>query len=159
VSLGLGILSVVLGLFAIKQAHFYKKEQDRQAKIQDAFLREQRINMAFSSIRTREIYEKMFKKGKIILRKDRAVIYATSAFRPDTVLKNLDEINELLREVLKNCYIEGVNSEIINRDIYQGDVIHEVNIRNECNEDYLKQILEVNKALEKYGLYLSVIFE
>lgn len=55
-SLGLGLLSVVLGTIAIVQAFFYKREQERQARVQDVFLREQRINMAFSCIRNREMY-------------------------------------------------------------------------------------------------------
>ena len=159
ISIGLGVLSVLLGVLAISQAFFYKKEQERQAKVQDAFLREQRINMSYACIRNREIYRNTCTGNKVILRKDRAILYATSSFRPNYVYKNLDEIKKLLKEVLKDCYTTGIISALEKHDINKGDVIHVVNIRSECDLNYLNRILEANDSLEEYGLYLSLMIE
>lgn len=158
-SLGLGLLSVVLGTIAIVQALIYKREQERQAGVQDAFLREQRINMAFSCIRNREILRIVRNKGTITLRKDRAVIFATSTFRSNTIDQHLGDIKELLSMVLKDCYSNSVVSSIKKHDKHQGDNIAVVTLRRECDLKDLDQILEVNEKLDKYGLYVSLLIE
>lgn len=159
ISLGLGILSVVLGTIAIIQAFYYKKEQDRQAKVQDVFLREQRINTAFSCIRNRDIHRLTLNRGDVILRKDRAVIFATSTFDPDIIDQNMGQIEDYLSQVLKDNYSSKVISAIRMHDIRLGDNIAEVTLRRECGLEDLNMIIEVNKKLDKYGLYISLLIE
>ena len=138
---------------------FLQKRTRKTSKVQDSFLREQRINMAFSSIRIREIHRNVFDKGKIILRKDRAVIFSTSSFRSDDNDQYLEEIEKLLTEVLKNCYSNRVIMAICEHNIHLGDKVAEVNLRHECGLKDLRLVLDVNKKLEKYGLYLSLLIE
>lgn len=159
VSLTLGIGSAVLGLVAICQAAFYKREQERQALIQEAFLKEQRINLTYACIRNRIMYRQVCRKGIVSLRKDRALIYATSAFYSSHISENIDEIESLLRRALKNCYTSGIVDELKRSDIHQGDFIYEAFLRSESDTDYLKNIIAVNDELEKYGLYLSLMVE
>ena len=158
-SLGLGLLSVVLGTIAIVQAFFYKREQERQARVQDVFLREQRINMAFSCIRNREMHRIICNEGTITLQKDSAVIFATSSFHSNSIDQHLDEIKELLSIVLKDCYSNSVINSIKKHDINLGDNIAEVTFRRECDLTDLDQILEVNGKLDKYGMYMSLLIK
>lgn len=158
-SLGLGLLSVALGTIAIIQALLYKREQERQARVQDAFLKEQRINMAYSCIRNRMIYRTVHGKENIILRKDHAVIFATSSFHSRNIDQHLDDIKELLSTVLKNCYSNNIIASIKKHDIHLGDTVAVVTLRRECDLLDMSQVLEVNEKLDKYGLYLSLLIE
>lgn len=156
-SLGLGILSVILGGIAICQALMYKKLQEKQEKTQEIFHKEQRLNLTYACIRNREIYNKVFHNGAVSLRKDCVSIFSTSKFNYPRVFNNLSDIEDLIMQVTKSCYCNNLIENITMVDIHKGDKICDITLRYEAEMELLKTIIRINEELDKYGLYLSFI--
>lgn len=159
ISICLGLLSVGLALYAIGQAYFYKKQQDKQALVQEAFLKEQRINMSYACIRNREIHRRICDNNGVILRKDKAIIYATSDFGSQYISNNWDQIKEFLIDILKKSACSHVYETINSSGLHQGDRICEVTLRRETTTEDLRKIIEMNEELGHYGLYVSLMIE
>jgi len=71
----------------------------------------------------------------------------------------MGQIEDYLSQVLKDNYSSTVISAIRMHDIHLGDNIAEVTLRRECGLEDLNMIIEVNKKLDKYGLYISLLIE
>ena len=166
ISLGLGAVSIILGIFslflggiAIYQAFLYKKIQERQDKIQEIFLKEQRLNLTYACVRIHELHRQLMPNTKINLRKDRASIYATSEFNLIKTSVDLSEIKDLLLDVMRSYYCDSVVEKLEMMDIHEGDKVCEITLRCQNKIERLRNIIAVNEQLERYGLYLSLVID
>lgn len=137
ISLGLGIISVVLGIYSVWQSKRYKDLGDKIEKYKDSTNKIVRERIDFLAMTTREMFEKSYRSNKLNLHKDELYVYKNNNYNACNASDIIDKLNVELPKVLKSTYIESVMA-FVNSDEEINKKIHVATLRYQYNTDDLK---------------------
>lgn len=153
ISIGLGVLSLVLGVISIVITFHYRnldKKIDRVAK-RLQLIEGKKINEIY--VACRDIHRKVNNSSGIILSKDTLCVFITDKYKKKNKKRILEKIHNICPDILKKTYIEYLINEL-NSDDSIGRSI-DLTLRYEYNKNDLKQIEGINKEFESLGLHFE----
>lgn len=145
ISLGLGIISVVLGIYSVWQSKRYKDLGDEIEKYKDSTNKIIREKIDFLAMTTREMFEKSYRSNELIFYKDELYVYKNNNYKACNASDIIDKLNVELPKVLKPTYIESVMA-FVNSDEEINKKMHVVTLRHQYNMDDLNKIEELNET-------------
>lgn len=157
ISLGLGIISVVLGIYSVWQSKRYKDLGDEIEKYKDSTNKIIREKIDILVMTTREMFEKSYRSNKLILYKDELYVYKNNNYKACNASDIIHKLNMELPKVLKPTYIESVIA-FVNSDEEINKKMHVATLRHQYNMDDLNKIEELNETFFKDGISFEIKF-
>lgn len=155
ISIGLGIISVVLGIYSVWQSKRYKVIGDKIEEYKDLTNKIIREKIDFLAITTREMFEKSYKSNELNLHKDELYIYKNNNYKACNASDIIDKLNVELPKVCKLTYIESVMA-FVNLDEEINKKVHIATLRHQYGMDDLHKIKELNETFLNDGISFEI---
>lgn len=156
ISIGLGVISVFLGGYAVWQSWKYKKLGDKIENDKEQIMRAIHNNALYSAVKIRHINEMMAVDPNIVnLHKDKLCIYKTNKYKVCNLSEVIDKLNRELPKVLKQTNIDSIMASLNLADEDTG-IVGIVTLRKQYEIDDLNKIKELNDIFCKDGISFEI---
>lgn len=152
ISIGLGIISVFLGGYAIYQSSRYKKLGDKLDRDRDQIIKAIHDNSICSSVEIRHIRETTSAPLNMLnLHKDKLYVYKTSKYKSCNASEVIDKLNKELHNILKQTYIDSIMASL-NLEDEDTEKVGVVTLRHQYEKEDLDKIKELNDIFDEDGI-------
>lgn len=152
ISIVLGIVSVLLGVYAVYQSRRYKKIEDRLDRDRDQIIEAIRDYLIYSSVEIRRIHETISDPLKMLnLHKDMLYVYKTSKYKSCNASEVIDKLNRELSNISKQTYIDSIMASL-NLEDEDTEKVGVVTLRHQYEKADLDKIRELNDIFDEDGI-------
>lgn len=156
ISIGLGVVSVFLGGYAVWQSWKYKKLGDKIDSDQKQIMEAIHNNALYSAVEIRHINEMISADSNVLnLHKDTLFIYKTNKYKACNSSEVIDKLNKELPKVLKQTYIDSIMASLNLADEDIGRV-GMVTLRYQYEIEDLNKIKELNDIFSEDGILFEI---
>lgn len=156
ISIGLGILSVILGILALFQSHKYKVLSDKVSSDQEFIFRQIQYFSYYMGIKTRNIARQTSSNpDKISLCKDELYIWKNRNFRACNTADIISRIYEEFPTIIHPLRIDHLAA-LLNTDNMPDDRPIVIHLSHQCSIEDLVKIRDLNNDFEEYGISIGV---
>lgn len=139
VSIVLGIISIVLGGYAVWQSWKYKMLGDKIDRDQKHILQAIYDKSVYSAIEIRHLHETVANtSNKVNLHKDKLYVYKTSKYKSCNSSEVIDKLNRELPKILKQTYIDSIMASL-NLEDEDIEIISIVTLRHQYEKEDIKK--------------------
>ena len=152
ISIVTGIVSVLLGVYAVYQSKRYKKIGDRLDRDRDQIIKAIYDNSIYSSVEIRHLSETTSAPLNMLnLHKDKLYVYRTSKYKSCNASEVIDKLNKELPNILKQTYIDSIMASL-NLENEDTEKVGVVTLRHQYEKEDLDKIIKLNDIFGEDGI-------
>lgn len=158
ISLGLGVLSLVLGITSVIQSWKYKKidekiDKDREQIINDIQNKSDVVMKELS-----DLSYKLIHPNAVDLHKDKLRVYKTSKYNARNASDIINKLDRELPIALKQVYINSLAASL-NLDNFsvEDNLIDIVTLKHKYKKDDVDKIKELNESFSEDGIRFELV--